>query len=196
MSDSNASSHFVVVDDCEIDLKNPYVAAVLAALVPGAGHYYQGRRNKAYLFAVCILSLFLLGMWIGNGRVVYASWTADDFRLQFPAQVCIGLPAAPALLQAWNANRDPDRKFLNGFMAAPPITQNFRNQKGDNREALSKWHLEASASFELGTLFTSIAGLLNLLVVFDAFGGPMPMPQSDQRRKKKNDEGGGEPPGG
>jgi hypothetical protein len=174
-------SSTIVVDNCEIDLKNRYVATVLAALIPGAGHFYQGRKKKALLFATCILFLFVAGMIIGRGRVIYASWTADDFRIQFPAQACIGLPAAPALLQAWVAKSDPNRRFLNGFMAAPPID----NFKGNNHKALSQWHEQASAGFELGTLYTAVAGLLNLLVVFDAFAGPMPMPVIEDKRKKK-----------
>ena len=179
MSKSTPSSSTVVIDQCEIDLKNRYVAAVLAALVPGAGHFYQGRTFKALLFALCILGLFITGMIIGRGRVVYSSWAADDFRVQFPAQVCVGLPAAPALLQAWVAQGDPERRFLGGFMAAPPV------EGRNNHAALSRWHEEASASFELGTLYTAVAGLLNVLVVLDAFAGPMPIPIVDDRRKKK-----------
>lgn len=180
MSESTNNSHSIVVDGCEVDLKNRYVATALAILFPAAGHYYQGRRNKAYLFAACVLGMFLLGMIIGRGRVVYASFSPDDFRIQYPAQVLVGLPAAPSLIQAWIGDRDPERKFLNGFMAPPPANPFTKS----NREALSRWHLEASAGFELGTLYTSVAGLLNLLVILDAFAGPMPLPQSDQRRKK------------
>ncbi len=181
MSQSTDRSHTIVVDGCEVDLKNRYVAGALAILFPAAGHFYQGRTNKAYLFGACILGLFVLGMIVGRGRVVYASWAPDDFRIQYPAQALVGLPAAPSLLQAWIANRDPERKFLNGFMAAPPVSI----MTGNNREALSRWHLDASAGFELGSLYTSVAGLLNLLVILDAFAGPMPLPQSDQRRKKR-----------
>lgn len=171
MNTSPANPNQVVVDDCVIDLKNRYVAAGLAILFPAAGHFYQGRKNKAYLFAACILGLFVMGMIIGRGRVVYASFTPDDYRIQYPAQLLVGLPAAPSLIQAMI--KDPDRKFLNGFMAAPP-----------NRAVLDQWHLESSAAFELGTLYTAVAGLLNLLVIFDAFAGPMPLPQPNQRRKQ------------
>jgi hypothetical protein len=180
MSSPGPQPNQVIVDDCVVDLKNRYVALALAILFPAAGHFYQGRKNKAYLFAACILGLFLMGMVIGRGRVVYASFSPDDFRIQYPAQAMVGLPAAPSLVQAWIGNRDPERKFLNGFMAAPPISPNAQN----NREALSRWHLESSAGMELGTLYTAVAGLLNLLVILDAFGGPMPMPQSNQRRKQ------------
>ena len=100
MSQSAETGHVVFVDDCEINLKNRYFASVLAFLVPGAGHYYQGRRNKAYLFAVCILSLFFLGLFVGESRVVYAAWNPDEYRIQCPAQMCVGIPAFPAAIRA------------------------------------------------------------------------------------------------
>ena len=36
----------------DLDLKNPYVAALLAWIIPGMGHFYQGRTAKANLFAI------------------------------------------------------------------------------------------------------------------------------------------------
>jgi len=179
MRESAETGHVVFVDDCEINLKNRYFAAVLAFLVPGAGHYYQGRRNKAYLFGVCILSLFFLGLFVGQGRVVYAAWNPDEYRIQFPAQLCVGVPAFPAAIQGW-IHRDGvvegDGSWSwSRFMAAP-----------SGRQELSAWHLSASAGFELGTLYTAVAGLLNLLAIFDAYAGPMPLPTSDERRKKKS----------
>jgi TM2 domain-containing membrane protein YozV len=175
-----ASGHIVHADECEIDLKNPYVAGVLAFLIPGAGHFYQGRTNKAYLYAVCILGLFIFGLYLGQGRVVYAAWNPADYRLQFPAQVCVGVPAIPAVVQAWR-NWNPDQQTprtgnawsVSDFMAPPT-----------SPSELSEWHLKASAGFELGSLFTAVAGLLNLLAIFDAFAGPMPLPHTDERRKK------------
>jgi hypothetical protein len=56
----------------EIDLKDPVLAALLAWLIPGLGHWYQGRRHKAVLFFVCILGTFIYGLYLGEGRVVYA----------------------------------------------------------------------------------------------------------------------------
>ena len=45
----------------EIKLKDPALAAFLAWLVPGLGHWYQGRRAKAVLFFVCIMGIFGYG---------------------------------------------------------------------------------------------------------------------------------------
>ena len=183
MSEPSHSNHIVFADECEIDLKNKYVAAALGYLVPGAGHYYQGRRNKAYLFAVCILTLFALGMFIGNRQIVYTTWNPDEYRIQFPAQMGVGIPAFPAAVQGWVRRKDDKRDGFvpdkadwkwTSFMAPPA-----------GRAELDSWHLAASAGFELGTLFTAVAGLLNLLAVFDAYAGPMPLPTADERRKKK-----------
>jgi hypothetical protein len=40
--------------------------------------------------------------------------------------------------------------------------------------------------FDLGTVFTMIAGLLNVLVIFDAWGGPL-VPEQKVEEKKKQD---------
>ena len=38
---------------------------------------------------------------------------------------------------------------------------------------LAKWHHDLADRFELGTVFTVIAGLLNVLAIYDAYGGPL-----------------------
>lgn len=37
-------------------------AVILAFLVPGAGHFYLGRRGRAVAFFAIVLSLFLIGL--------------------------------------------------------------------------------------------------------------------------------------
>jgi hypothetical protein len=82
-----------------VDLRNPYLAALLAWLIPGAGHFYQRRRAKGALFCICILSTFLFGLGLGRGRVVYASFASEDFRWQFVPQLACGAVSFPALAQ-------------------------------------------------------------------------------------------------
>src|SRR3954471_17774396 len=53
-----------------IDLRDPWLAAFLAWLVPGLGHMYQRRWGKGGLFMTCILATFFYGLWLGGGRVV------------------------------------------------------------------------------------------------------------------------------
>ena len=49
------------------------------------------------------------------------------------------------------------------------------------------WHLHYGWYYDLGTVFTMIAGLLNVLVVFDAWGGPM-VPEERKVEEKKVEE--------
>ena len=57
-------------------------------------------------------------------------------------------------------------------------------------DTLGRWHFEGKHYFEMGTLFTVIAGLLNLLAVYDAFCGPAIITPAQQEmlesKKKKN----------
>jgi len=52
-------------------LKNHVLAAILAFLVPGLGHFYQRRIFKGTIYFVCILTLFAWGMQIGNWEILY-----------------------------------------------------------------------------------------------------------------------------
>lgn len=56
--------------DPRIPLKNRLLAGVLAFLVPGAGHLYQGRQFKAAIYAVCIVGLFVTGMAMADWKAV------------------------------------------------------------------------------------------------------------------------------
>jgi hypothetical protein len=149
-----------------IKLKDPIFAAFLAWLWPGAGHLYQGRTAKGLLFMVCILGTFFFGLWLGDGRVVYASWRPNDVRLPYLCQVGVGLPALPALVQAQRVRSDKEPLF-DGRMA-PPHLPDGRN----SYDELAEWHKKLNRYFELGTVYTMIAGLLNILAVYDALDGP------------------------
>jgi hypothetical protein len=173
--------------DNEIDglpLKEPATAAFLAWLVPGLGHLYQGRRAKGLLFMVCILGTFLYGLFLGEGRVVYAAWRGEDKRYHYLCQVGVGLPALPALVQASRVRNGKPPLFDNvieGFMAPPRVEAN-PGFEGDELDRLNK---RLHRYFELGTLYTDIAGLLNILVIYDAWLGPAYLLQ---QRKKEEEE--------
>lgn len=154
-------------ESIEIDLRQPGIAAFLAWLVPGAGHFYQRRYFKAAIFSICVLSCYFIGLALGDGHVVYASWTKDDPRWQYVFQAGVGLPALPALVQSRRvmAREEP----LIADVMAPP-RQPVRQKDHDH---LASWHLKLGAYFELGTLYTMVAGLLNVLAIYDAYAGPL-----------------------
>lgn len=170
-------SSVVIADGEPLDLRNRELAALLAWLLPGAGHFYQRRYLKSAIFFIAIMSTFGLGMLVAGGRCVYASWNDVEKRWQYALQAGIGLPVMPAAYQAYRLNNG-QFTVLDDFMA-PPKTLG----------ELSEWNAETSSGFDMGTLYTMIAGLLNILVIFDAWGGPMP-PPAKQPRDKPEPEGG------
>lgn len=148
-------------DESPIELKDPALAAFLAWLVPGLGHFYQKRTGKAILFFVCIMSTFYYGLYLGEGRVVYASWREGDKRLPYLCQMGAGLPAMPALVQASRV-RSGKGPLWGGFMSPPK-----------DEPTLDALHYKLHRFFELGTVYTMVAGLLNILAIYDAWGGPV-----------------------
>lgn len=79
------------------------VAAVLAVLVPGLGHLFQGRTVKGLIYLFGILGLFLWGVKLGEGVVVYNlpdRGAPRRITLHYAAQLCAGAIAYPALWQA------------------------------------------------------------------------------------------------
>ena len=66
---------------------NPYLATVLSWLVPGAGHFYLGRRLRALAFLVLVLASLVIG-WRLEGRL---PWTLSGAPLQVLATLgCLG----------------------------------------------------------------------------------------------------------
>ncbi|MEZ6117173.1 MAG: DUF6677 family protein [Pirellulaceae bacterium] len=167
----------------EIDLRNRTLAAVWAWLWPGAGHIYQRRYAKGILFMVCILGTYFFGFGMGGWRVVYASFRRPDLRLPYVCQVAVGLPALPALLERQRALSDPPKPPLFGSpesFQAGEVADSIYRPPFDSRHAYleqgydkaAEWHDRLKGRFDIGTLYTMIAGLLNVLAIYDAYAGP------------------------
>ncbi len=189
-----------------IPLKDPVLAAFLAWLVPGLGHLYQGRTAKAVLFFVCLMGTFAYGCYLGSGdkqhdvgwaRVVYFQWDDDDIRYSYFGQVGIGLPALPAMVQAFRARHG--KEPLGSFMAPPRPTTPTGPAHGEDlawkalerQPTLDDLYYQLREYFELGTVYTLIAGLLNILAIYDAWGGPVfapPIREEEERPSRKKDE--------
>ena len=154
-----------------------------------------------------ILTTFVLGLWLGGGKVVYASWKPGDTRWAFVCQAGAGLVAMPAVVQSAKL-LGPARQplFLNGFMAPPLAPGQYVSRSYADRLArhdpdirpddffdkpplrqfrtdqLSIWHHRMGKFFEIGTLYTMLAGMLNVLVIFDAWAGPLGAPTEEDRQ--------------
>jgi len=174
----------------KIDLRNAGLAAFLAWLWPGAGHLYQRRYAKGALFMMCVLSTYFFGLAIGEGRVVYASWEPNDRRWQYVCQFAVGAPALPALVQNYRTSNG--KQPLGDFMA-PPTRPGLPGEpphevNPGGPDLLASWHYKLNAFFELGTLYTVVAGLLNVLAIYDAYAGPAPAADKSPAKPKNKPE--------
>jgi len=55
----------------------------------------------------------------------------------------------------------------------------FRFEPGQAGGQISMWQKRLGRSFDIGTLYVLLAGLLNLLVIYDAWAGPMRRSEED-----------------
>jgi Family of unknown function (DUF6677) len=110
----------------------PTVISIAAWFVPGAGHLWQGRRQKGLVFLIAIPLMFATGLWL-SGRIF-------PFEI---AQPLVGLAALAALGNGWPF-------FVAKLLGA-----------GQG--------IVTAASYEYGNTFVIVAGLLNMLVVLDAY---------------------------
>ncbi len=159
-----------------VHLRDPWLAALWAWLWPGAGHLYQGRYVKGGIFMTCILLTYFFGLAIGGGHVVYASFRQPDLRLHYLLQVGVGLPALPALVQTYRQRTERGPLFGWKAMYPPDV-------RGEQiYDELAEWNAQYGFYFELGTLYTMVAGLLNVLAIYDAHSGPVWTMTSRDRR--------------
>ena len=176
--------------------------AVLSYLFPGLGQIYQGRVAKGVLFFVCVYTLFIYGMYLGSGTVKAGEppreytvsgnvflpeapnqnrsspwWvqlaTALWNRPQYVGQFWVGVVAWPALWQYFNYDpKQDDHPPLMGYERTP--TEEARNAVENFGDKL----------IDLGWVYTVIAGVLNIMVIYDALAGPAFLtPKADAARK-------------
>jgi hypothetical protein len=163
------------------------LAGILSYLVPGLGQIYQGRVGKGVLFMVCLLSLFFTGQAMGGWKNVYIPTSnpqardngfdrPENVRQQrfnqlfrnlyqrwhYVGQFWIGMAAWPALWQYFDmpAPAAETQRFLNRLQRAPSETE------------INDFLINSDKTPDLGWIYTVIAGVLNILVIYDAYAGP------------------------
>jgi hypothetical protein len=100
--------------------------------VPGAGHLWLGKTQKALVFAVALVSMFAIGLLL-DGRLAPFDLNDPLAALAAVANAGVGLPWLVAKMAGWGI----------GTVTA--------------------------VSYEYGNTFLIVGGLLNFLVVLDAF---------------------------
>lgn len=111
------------------DEKNSFVAGILAYLVPGAGHLFQGRTAKGLIYFFSILGLFFWGQKMGEGMVVYnlpeKGSVLKYVSLSYAAQLGAGVSALPAFLQNRRAANPANHTIRH---LSRPLIENFEGR--------------------------------------------------------------------
>lgn len=139
------------------------LALLAAAAIPGLGHIVLGEVRRGVLIAAGVLGLFFGGMFIGGIDVV----DRQEDGVWFLGQALVG-PIAFAtdyIHQSQFKVRDqvlgPDPRDPRRAVTRDITRTRRPDENPGNSKSLGRMN-------ELGTLFSAIAGMLNLIAVIDA----------------------------
>ena len=123
------------------------VALVLAILVPGLGHLYQGRTLKGLIYLFGILGLFIWGVKLGEGVVVYnlPDHGSRRITLHYAAQLCAGAIAYPGLWQTKRMHQDNNHTSI---QLDKPLKAPFTGRLVSSEDGSQGGHLDGTVSFQ------------------------------------------------
>jgi hypothetical protein len=177
-------------------VKEPFqpAAALLAAVFPGLGHVYLGQIKRGVLIAGGVLGLYLTGLLVGGiscidrrenfiwflGQSLVGPMTLGlDYVHQSRLKVVVTDGRGMERVRAANPDetRDPRtgravvvQKDANGRPALDATGRPFAMASDGTviSPAYPPYTRSLTRANELGTLFTTIAGFVNVIVVIDA----------------------------
>jgi hypothetical protein len=192
MSDPSPSSRPPV----EVPRNYSLLAGFLSYLVPGLGQISQGRIGKGLLFMVCLLGMFYYGMDLGSWSNVYLPDTFREDRMQllpvgrrmaaslvdrlpFAGQFWIGISAWPAIAQYNHLWPIGER--------SGPFWHNYQRERSEDTVNDLQRNSDKGA-WDLGLVCTVIAGVLNILVIYDAYAGPAFSGEAEPKPARREEE--------
>ena len=131
-------------------------AAILAWVWPGLGHISLGERRRGFLVMFGVLFLFLGGVLIGGIDTV----DRKDDRLWFLAQALVGPIALVVDFANQSLLKNEPKNWVERYETGDPQVEAWLRRKGLG-------HVN-----EMGTLYSALAGLMNLVVILDALQLP------------------------
>lgn len=123
-------------------------AAVAGWLVPGLGHVLTGHTRRGVILFVCIGGLWTAGLLVGGISVIQSRGEDGILRPWYLGQAIV----APSIAVEYQHDRYRARNA---------------GQDPDPRDEASPYQPAYGRAYEIGTLYTALAGLLNLLAIVD-----------------------------
>ncbi|MDB5326161.1 MAG: hypothetical protein JWM57_1730 [Phycisphaerales bacterium] len=140
------------------------LVALCGWLVPGLGYLLIGQKTRAIISGSVILATFLAGILIGGIRVI-------DVPGYDPAGQPKMLRIARTDDTVWALKYDFKGEVLNKpwYIAQTLVgPTNIIATWGSMKAADAGHRMSTARVFDIGTLYTAVAGMLNLLVILDA----------------------------
>lgn len=140
----------------------PPIVAIMAWMLPGLGYWLIGQRSRAITVGATIITLYILGLLIGGIRVVDVPGFDEN-----------GARARDVVNRnAWALTSSPIRELrdkpwsilqmLNGTLfLVSGTTSVWASAAGAGARSHARLN-------EIATLYTAVAGMLNLLVIIDS----------------------------
>ena len=133
---------------------SPVLPCLLAWLLPGLGHFHLGRRGRAAVFFAVVMACFGIGLASGGSSALIDSRQPLTYLAVFD-----NLAMGPLELLA--------RRMTYGR-----TVYRLPGEEGDPRRAELTDRLRARVrrvTYEYGNTFLLTAGLMNILLILDAF---------------------------
>jgi hypothetical protein len=162
----------------------PPLIAVAGWLVPGLGYWLIGERGRGTISGITIIVLYLLGLLIAGVRVVevpgYDDQTGMAVRVAQNQKVLprdSRYPSATSVLLAGGFVSEITNKpwFVGQILAGPlslasaAVSVDLAQAGSDSGNRPQLDYPRPHAPLEtVGTLYTAIAGMLNLMVIIDS----------------------------
>ncbi len=148
--------------DSEQNMSPPVaIVAIAGWVLPGAGYWLTGERSRAIATGVTVILLYLAGLLIGGVRVIEVPGFGDAGQ-QIQVRTTNGV--------VWVMSATP----MQEIKAKPwSIAQILAGPMGIFSGVASVYSAQSVAVShtpvnEAGTLYTAVAGMLNLLVIIDS----------------------------
>lgn len=158
---------------------SPPLVALAAWVLPGLGYWLIGHRTRALTIGITIIAMFVAGVLIAGIRVIDVPGYDDHGQRVLLDKSGNTIPNSLLHSGDWALRRRPFYEVANKpwFVAQVlmgPISLMSANlslraaeppNPGNINPTVTKSHARL---WEIGTLYTAIAGMLNLLAIIDA----------------------------
>lgn len=149
----------------------PYLAAMLAWLIPGAGHLYIGRPARGAIIFLTIAATFWTGLALGGVMTV----DYHNKRWWFAAEMCTGIHGLiswyrqDAVYKKLQDDMLDDQQFQNQLESCTSQAGLFLLRRTYMDKIMQANGVALVAPTEtIARAYAGVAGLLNVMCIFDA----------------------------